>query len=183
MLSHVNKSRDENGKVVHCGTSDIPNDASCVFLLDEISTTQNRKQVLFENTKNRGVVARELAFSYSVEEGLTYREIFNSVQVETEANSAQAKIALEESIKLERDKAVINSIIEMIKAGIVNKTELIKAVHEDTGKSKPSITSTLNNYCGKKWQSSTGDKNAKTYTLIANIQATENEYRRYKSGE
>ena len=124
-----------------------------------------------------------VAVSYSIEEGQTYRQIFDSVQVETEASSAQAKIALDESIKFERDKAVINSITEIIKAGIVNKTELIKAVHEDTGKSKPRITSTLNEYCGKKWQSSTGDKNAKTYTLITNNQSTENEYRRYKSGE
>lgn len=183
MLSHVNKSRDENGKLVHCGTSDIPDDASCVFMLDEISTAKNRKQVLFENIKNRGVVARELAFSYSVEEGQTYRQIFDSVQVETDASSAQAKAALEESIKLERDKGIINSIIETIKAGIVNKTELIKAVQEDTGKSKPGITSVLNDYCGTKWQVSIGDKNAKTYTVITNSQSTENEYRHYRDGE
>jgi len=183
MLSHVNKSRDEHGKVVHCGTSDVPDDASCVFTLDEVSTSQGTKQVLFENIKNRGLVAKELAFSYSIEEGQTYRQIFDSVKVETAASSFQAKTALDESIKAARDKLVIDSIIETLKAGIVKKTELIKAVQEDTGISKPRITSVLNNYCGKRWQVIVGDRNAKTYSILTMNQSTENEYRRYKDGE
>ena len=183
MLSHVNKSRDENGKVVHCGTSDVPDDSSCVFMLDEISKTQSTKHVLFENTKNRGVVAKELAFSYSIEDGQSYMQIFDSVRVENQANSTQAKADLEESIRFKRDEEIINSVIETIKAGIVNKTELIKAVHEDIGAGKPKIRSTLSYYCGKKWQVSIAERNAKTYSLITTKQSTESDYRHYRDGE
>ncbi len=182
-LAHTNKNRDSDGKVVFSGTSDVVDDSDCVFMLDEIAKTNTKKQVLFVNIKNRGVVARELAFSYSVEDGLTYQEILASVQVESEASSAQAKAALKASINETRDKVIIEAIIETIKAGIINKTELIKAIHDDTGRSKPRITSVLNDYCGKKWRVNVGEKNAKIYALITTKQATEDEYRRYKDGD
>ncbi|MEI6746846.1 MAG: hypothetical protein WCL34_12860, partial [Methylococcaceae bacterium] len=54
MLAHANKNRGMDGKIVAGGTSDVGDDADCVYLLDEVSKTATTKTVLFENVKRRG---------------------------------------------------------------------------------------------------------------------------------
>lgn len=190
MLAHTNKNRDSDGKAVFGGTSDIVDDCDCVFMLDEVAKTGTTKQVLFENLKSRGIVANELAFSYSVEEGKHYQYRLDSVTLADQGDTEKAKqdkIIADDHAK---NKPAIDAITEAIEQGITLKTELIAAAHDCSGISKPKLTKVLNKYIGthKKegnlWTESTGVKNSKSYHLLkAFTQISAKDYASFKDGE
>jgi len=83
MLAHTNKHRGYDGKLIHAGTSDMRDDSDCVYLIDEVSNEGGRKTIMFTNDKDRGDVIKQCCFSYSVEEGVYYGDLLESVKLES----------------------------------------------------------------------------------------------------
>lgn len=189
MLAHCNKNRDAEGKAVFGGTSDISDDCDCVFMLDEVSKNKTTKQVLFENLKSRGIVASELAFSYSVEEGKNYQYRLDSVKLADKDTTEQAKRDKAITDGREKDRETIDAITEAIDQGLILKTGLITAAHDCSGISRRNLIKILNKYAGSNigngsiWREEVGDKNAKSYHLLSKVQASKEDYLRYKGGE
>lgn len=190
MLAHTNKSRDSEGKVIFAGTSDIVDDVDCAYTLDEISKTSSIKQVLFENIKSRGAVAKELSFSYSCADNDTYQQRLDSIQMTDKKEIEKARINRDKQQKREKDQSVIEAIIETLKQDeYLLKTKLIARVSDDYGIAKKSVTKVLGEYSGTAfsldhlWQEVKGDHNATTYKLLSDYQATATDYRFAKDRE
>ena len=167
-LAHTNKNKNGEGKSVFCGTSDVVDDCDCVFILDTVSTTDSLKVVLFENIKNRGNVAKELAVSYSVAQGVTYQQRFDSVKIGSETEALKAKVEIAVNAELNHDKKAIQAITKALEAeqGSCTKTELLKLAQMLSDVSRRFLQKTLEKYTGSLWSESTGDKNTHSYQLI-----------------
>jgi len=189
MLAHCNKNRDSDGKAVFGGTSDVSDDCDCVFMLDEVAKTNTTKQVLFEKIKSRGVVANELAFSYSVEEGKQYQYLLDSVELSDKNATDQAKRDKAASDIRARDQEVIDAITEAIEQGLILKPEIITSVHGCAGIGRRRVIAVLTRYIGTDfskgalWREDIGDKNAKTYHLLSAFESTKADYLFYKNGK
>ncbi|MEI6146433.1 MAG: hypothetical protein WCP66_08470 [Methylococcales bacterium] len=172
MLAHCNKKRDAEGKVVFAGTSDVVDDCDCAYVLDEVSKNQTTKQVLFENIKSRGVVANELAFSYSIEEGKCYQHRLDSVALVDKDSIEQTKRDKVVADGRAKDQAAIEAITETIERGVHSKPDIILDATICSEVSKNDITKVLNKYIGKSlldgglWCEKVGAKNAKSYHLL-----------------
>jgi hypothetical protein len=189
MLAHCNKNRDSDGKAVYGGTSDVSDDCDCVFMLDEVSKTITTKQVLFENLKSRGIVANELAFSYSVDEGRSYQYRLDSVELADKKTTELAKKDKAIVDDMTKNQLAINAITEMLEQGISLKTDLITAAHDCSGISKRQLNYSLEKYkgtvviFGNLWRESVGVKNAKSYHLLSQKDSTAADYRAATDGE
>ena len=174
-LGHVNKHTDDNGKKVHSGTTDCPDDADCVYMIEVVRNdkTTGVRTVSFENTKNRGEVALEASYQYVCRQDATYTEKLESVQaVGVDARREQAEQSTKET-QFNQDRKMISLILEAIRSGSIKKTDLIKNVMSESGSSRRSVIEVLDRYEGesfadyKRWRIAIGDKNTKTYSLIA----------------
>ncbi len=164
-LSHTNKNRNADGKVVFGGTSDIVDDCDCAFTLDEVPGAHDEKNVLFENFKRRGNVADKLVFSYSPNLK-SYEELFESVKSnESEQEITDVANKVELNHQIEHDKYLIDAIINAIKNGIHQRTQLIEFAALTNKISKPRLTIVLDKYVGLHWKCQTGLKNSKSYFI------------------
>ncbi|MDD5276673.1 MAG: bifunctional DNA primase/polymerase [Methylovulum sp.] len=193
LLAHTNKNRNGDGKVVFGGTSDIVDDVDCAYTLDEISGENGKKCVLFENIKARGDVDTEAGYTYSTAQGQTYQQRLDSIESLDKTTAEQAKQERRISEQLEKDKPVIDAILEALEQGNTLKTDLVRNAHQNGGFSKARINAVLNVYTGvhygkgHRWYLVPGDKNAKVYSVLSDIwsprQATADAYRVAKQGE
>lgn len=172
LLAHTNKNRNGDGKVIFAGTSDIVDDVDCAYTLDEVECIGPTKQVIFENIKNRGDVAREIAFQYDTTVGQTYEQLLDSV---TECNKESLEKAMKAKAiadKLERNSAVIQAIIEAIDSGHILKTDLIGYAQQCSVFGRQKISTVLKEHTGSnyidghRWRETIGEKNAHIYQLI-----------------
>ena len=172
-LAHTNKNKNGEGKSVFCGTSDVVDDCDCVYILDTVSTSESIKVVLFENIKNRGNVAKELAVSYSVAQGVTYQQRFDSVKIGSQTEALEAKVEIAVNSEVKNDKPAIQAITETLelKQGPFGKTELLRAAQGASDISRRLLQKTLEKYIGILWTESTGDKNTHSYQLIKSKQS------------
>ena len=92
-LAHTNKHRDEEGKSVYSGTTDIADDCDCVYVVELLDDDRvsGKRVIQFRNEKQRGDVALEKSFSYIRKEGITYADLLNSVSVVDEKTAKQEK--------------------------------------------------------------------------------------------
>jgi archaellum biogenesis ATPase FlaH len=172
LLAHTNKNRNGDGKVVFAGTSDIVDDVDCAYTLDEVECIGSTKKVIFENIKNRGDVAREIAFQYDICEGQSYEQLLDSV---TECNKESLEKAMKAKAiadKLERNSGVIQAIIEAIDSGHILKTDLIGYAQQCSVFGRQKISTVLKEHTGSnyidgdRWRETIGEKNAHIYQLI-----------------
>ncbi len=187
MMAHTNKNRDTDGKVVFAGTSDVVDDCDCAYILDEVTKTDFKKQVLFENFKSRGDVARELAFTYSITEKQSYKDLIDSVQPLDVATIEQAKKEKIITAKVEKDAVAIEVITDAINQGHNKQPDLLRYAKE-AGVSDAKCRKALKDYEGEKLSSSSfwrvvhGDKNSKTYYLLTNNDNSARYYEAAKNG-
>ena len=188
MLAHANKNRGMDGKIVAGGTSDIGDDADCVYLLDEVSKTATTKTVLFENAKKRGNNIQELSFSYAIS-AENYGELLDSVQVLDFETIEKTKKDFATNAKRERDKVAIDAITDGIKQGNHKRTDLIKFASESWGVPRRKLNEIIDEYTGdflsdsSLWRLQTGDKSAKIYYLLSTDISTADDYENAKNGE
>lgn len=180
MLAHTNKNRDDSGKVVFSGTSDIVDDVDCAYTLDVSESSGDMKTVLFENIKSRGDVEKEAAYTYQAK-ATDYQGLIDSVMPVSDEFAEAAKAMRIIDIKLNKNQEAIEAILEAIEAGHTLKTDLIKEARKESGISESKIRDALKDHTGEnyhqghRWREFKGDsKNAKVYralSIFGNLQS------------
>lgn len=181
MLAHANKNRDNDGKIIFSGTSDIVDDVDCAYTIDvsDNISADNNKSVVFENIKSRGDVAQTAVYQYQANAS-SYDELLDSV---TEVNDKDAQLAKSRVIiqnQLNTNKEMIDVILELISDGVTLKTDLIDRASKESGFSKRKIRNTLDAHNGKyyvdghRWSEYKGDKAQKLYQITPDPHTIEN---------
>ncbi len=170
MLGHTNKHRGSDGKVIVAGTSDLVDDADCVYRLDAAENkTTGETTVMFENIKSRGDVAQTDSYCYRRVDGQGYQGLLSTVRLATddEVNSARKATAME--MLLIKNNEVIFAILDSMKSGIKLKTEIIKDAAERSVVSKGVVKKVLvqhtgdNFVAGHRWKLTIEANNAHVY--------------------
>lgn len=170
MLAHVNKHRDENGKLVFSGTTDVVDDADCAYMMEKVERN-GVTIVTFENFKARGDVAEKAVYSFV--RGGTYADLLASVQPVSEDDLKRAKQGERVESLLSANSKIIAAALAAIEAEITKRTELISEVHGQTGISKRKVIDAIDAHtgtnwlAGHRWELVKGDKNTKLYRALA----------------
>jgi hypothetical protein len=169
VLAHTNKHHDNSGKPIYGGTSDLVEDFDCAYLMYEVGKDVDAeiKTIQFENIKSRGNVARQANYRYSIAEGLSYREILESVESVEDAEL----VALRQAAEFESDADVINAITACIRDGINSKMNLAETAAERSDFSKRAVLRVIEKYTGSdpnvhKWDYDVHERGAKKYRLL-----------------
>jgi len=171
MLAHVNKWRDENGKVVYSGTTDLVDDADCAYTIDVLVEEGGLRTVKFENFKSRGDVTRKAFYRYDCEDGTPYYARLESVEEVDQDEQARAEKQKLLDDRLRKNQKAVDVIVECIRDGITQKTALINEAQERSGASKKYIRDALQAHTGfnvsdnQFWRVNVQDNNAHVYEL------------------
>ena len=174
MLAHTNKAPDASGRPIYSGVADIVEDMDCCYVFRVISERGAPEKVVeFENIKRRGDVAQRVAFAYSAKDGLTYRQLLDSVRRVDGADI----VSLEQAAERRADEDAIQAVQACIKEGFVQRMVLVSAVKQRIGCSRQKALDLVDRYSGSDpakhhWTFTTGERGAKIYSLLA---PTENE--------
>jgi len=169
-LAHTNKNPGQNGKPIYAGTSDVVDDCDCAYVIRIITaqTDSNQKVVEAENIKRRGDVPQTIAFSYSIEAGISYQELLSSVQVVDEDKLKPLK----QTAEAQSDADLIGVVLSCITAGINTKMRLRDALVQRAQVSNRAALQLIEKYTGSdpavhRWTFSVRDRGAKVYVLLA----------------
>lgn len=166
---HTNKNKDEHGKYIYKGTSDVRDDWHCAWLGTPLGTENGVDRTSFCNLKARGDVPETVTFTYHHARD-DYESMFESVERvpadEEEQNSLRAGLIRETELHRE----VIDTIKESILSGASTKTLLIDQVRQKTSESKSHIQAILTQFTGPTdmgylWRITKGKHNTHTYEL------------------
>lgn len=173
-LAHTNKRKTKDGAYVHAGTSDIIEDFDCGYILKEVKNEHNQKIVEFENIKQRGNVERNAYFSYSTENGISYSELFVSVQKISESEIDTLKSEQE----LNNDIQIINAIKKSILSGTNHKMKIANEVAKSTSCSRKQAIKVIEKYTESAdcktplWEFKIGARGAQVFSLLSDAQNT-----------
>jgi hypothetical protein len=168
-LAHTNKNRNHDGKLVPAGTSDVPDDADTVYVLDPISDDKGVRTVEFENIKRRGMVSRFATYQYSSAEDVSYLDLLASV---TPVDDTKAGALRDAAARLDhRDIPIIQAIVDCISSGVTAKTKIIDKAASITGDSKRHAERVLDKYTGTDpnlhhWNYAIGDRGVHSFELL-----------------
>ena len=176
-LAHTNKYKDGEDKSIYEGTSDIVNDADCVYTLEKVSTEDSGLDtklytVEFNNAKARGDVATNISFEYEKLSGSNYSSILHSVKRLTDLDATTAKKKAEVLALFAKDEEIISAILDAIGNGAITKGEIINYAKSRTEETKKRISNVLSRYCGndwgegKLWSMNVGSNNRNEYQLL-----------------
>jgi hypothetical protein len=168
-LGHCNKHPGPDGRLIYSGTTDLVEQFDVAYILSEASVdpkTQTRT-VLLENFKSRGAVARRASYRYSIAEGLTYRELLESVTPIDETELSHVELAA----RIRTDTPLIDAITGCIADGIVAKMALVAAAVERSGASQRKVLDVLDRYTGRdpsvhRWVYTVHARGEKRYALL-----------------
>jgi len=177
VLAHVNKHRQDNGKLSYAGTTDVADDSDCFYVIDVVDDGKESgtKTVMFENRKNRGDVVDSVSYSFMASSEVDYLDKLNSVTVIGEEELAQQKLYKDRMAGLAIFEEVYPVIRSIIASGVHIKGEIIKRAMTETGESRRNIEQCLEYGTGKPsnyWQKRQGDKNAQLYHLHTDYRTT-----------
>lgn len=174
-LAHTNKHKDSEGKGIYSGTSDIVDDADCVYIINKISADGNDLSrvhtVEFNNIKARGDVDSTAAFTYTRSSGQEYSALLKTVQRISTSEAKTMRKKAEASEQLDQDDDVIQALTSSIRQGIVTKSELIQSAMADTAESRAKVKNGLERWTGDdyakghRWTYKAGDHNKFSYSL------------------
>jgi hypothetical protein len=168
-LAHTNKNPGRDGKLVYSGTTDIIDDFDCAYTLAYVTTSDATKEkvVEFENKKTRGDVAYTAAYSYAIENGISYYELLLTVRPVDLEQLPQMK----QAEQLNSDAEVIKAVIEGIQEGINTKMLLAGTAAVKAGISKRSALQLIEKYTGcdptlHRWNYSVQERGAKVFEVL-----------------
>ena len=174
-LAHTNKNPGQDGKPTYAGTSDVRDDCDCAYVMRTISAQSdiNQKVVEAENIKRRGDVPQTIAFSYSVEAGISYQELLSSVQMVDENQLTPLK----QTAEAQSDADLIGAVQSCITAGVNTKMRLRDALVQRAQVSNRVAMRLIEKYTGSdpaahRWTFSVRDRGAKVYVLLAALAPT-----------
>jgi hypothetical protein len=174
-LAHTNKNKDDEGKGVAGGTSDIMDDCDCAFLIEGRGPDgHNKYRAIFDNTKARGDVAQKVAFQYSKLDGCTYEQLLNSIVRlgKDEAKAVDKENQLHKDIRV--DQATVDAILEALDGREMLTKDILDHVTGETPIGRRPAKIALLKWTGEdysqghRWTVRQGDKNEKLYTRLAN---------------
>ena len=174
-LAHTNKNKDDEGKGVAGGTSDIMDDCDCAFLIEGRGPDgHNQYRAIFDNRKARGDVAQKVAFQYSKLDGCTYEQLLNSIVRlgKKEAKAADKENQLRKDIRV--DKTTVDAILEALGDGELSTQAILSHVTEETPIGRRPAKIALIKWTGEdydqghRWTFRRGEKNEKLYTRLSN---------------
>lgn len=169
-LAHVNKNKDSDGKSIMAGTSDISDDADCIFIGDVISDT-SEKIVELRNTKDRGEVQKKISFSYDQTEK-DYFKLLGTVSKMDNDKAGLKRKADQNKQFINENIQIINYIKELIYSGVNSQKEIINLCNENHNAAKNKTHKLLNRFTGnnpdegKLWKRVARDKNRYEYRLL-----------------
>lgn len=170
-LSHVNKHRNPDGELVYSGTSDLPDDADCIYIVDMDSSDDQFRVVTFTNKKNRGDVTLEASYKYHYQTSVPWIEKYSSIKPLGEDEIARVKAQQASDEMLLKNRDTIDAIIKALSNGPLNQGALVKAVSSASAISRRATIRVLeascgsNNHCGQFWFVQKADKNSTVFTL------------------
>ena len=176
LLAHVNKHRDSEDKVIFAGTSDLLDDADCVFTLDTAKQSNGIHLATFENKKARGDVDTSLAFQFTRWKGQTYEELLGAVKSINENEIEQSLLASQIDQSGQANRELITVLIDLMNEGLTIKGELVKEAVKRAEVSKDRVGDVLRIHTGDAllsghyWTMTVGEKNAKLFTLLKEYQ-------------
>jgi len=170
-LAHVNKNKNSDGQSIKAGTSDISDDADCVYIIDVISDG-DEKVVEFRNDKDRGAVDKTVTFSYDQTEK-NYIKLLDSVKRinSTDTNSLKQKSRLQELHN--KNIQEIGLIKELIFNKPRSQKEIVKNLKEFHGLPETRMRKILTSFTGNNpddgylWSYKTKDHNEYEYRLLS----------------
>jgi hypothetical protein len=174
-LAHTNKNRNDEGKRVFGGTSDILDDCDCSYVIDGGGPDgHNKYRAIFDNNKARGDVAQKVAFQYSKLDGCTYEQLLNSIVRlgKKEAKAADKENQLRKDIRV--DKTTVDAILEALGDGELSTQAILSHVTEETPIGRRPAKIALIKWTGEdydqghRWTFRRGEKNEKLYTCLSN---------------
>jgi hypothetical protein len=174
-LAHTNKNRNDEGKRVFVGTSDILDDCDCSYVIDGGGPDgHNKYRAIFDNNKARGDVAQKVAFQYSKLDGCTYEQLLNSIVRlgKKEAKAADKENQLRKDIRV--DKTTVDAILEALGDGELSTQAILSHVTEETPIGRRPAKNALIKWTGEdydqghRWTFRRGEKNEKLYTRLSN---------------
>ena len=176
VLAHTNKHKDDAGKSIYSGTSDLVDDCDCMYIVDEIAKkdifTGKEVTVEFANKKSRGDVADTMGFTYEKLTGQSYEELLDSIKrvSSDEVDAVKSREKIQQA--LNDDKEIITAACRLINSGVNIKNKLVEALQEEISASKARIKAILETRAGysyedgHRWSISTGNYNAKVFTVV-----------------
>ena len=170
VLAHTNKHK-KDGEPVYGGTSDIVDDADCVYTLNMIGEEENVHTVEARNKKARGDVAAELCFQYTRTRGKPYRALLESVKTISSDAASGVKLNAIAARSLKENSAVIQLIIEAIREGKGKwtKGEIVDEVNGRSTVGRNKIQSIMRLHEGDNYDEHyrwTGVKEGKTWKYV-----------------
>lgn len=170
-MSHTNKNPGTDGKVKFSGTSDIVDDFDCAYTLETISDQNDMEQkiVEFTNIKRRGDVPKSIAYSYSLESGITYNDLLLSVEKVNDDQLLSAK----HSTEIKTDATIIKAVEDCIRNGINTKMLLVDASAKQAQCSGRNALKIIEKYTGTnraihRWNYVVEGRGAKKFLLLEN---------------
>jgi len=173
ILAHTNKNKDSEGLSIPAGTNDVLEDCDCAYVLELLNeepiATGIKRTVEFRNIKRRGNVVDKSAYSYTLNDTESYKDLFDSI---VQVNPARAdEIRTKEALKKDqdRDSDLIQKIVSLLLMhNSLNQSEIINMLNADA--SKVSIRQCLLRWdCpeskGGRWSSIKGANNSYNYKL------------------
>jgi hypothetical protein len=168
-LAHVNKNRNASGKLVYAGTSDVVDDADCVYLLDVVGTDEDSetRTVEFENLKRRGDVVDRVAYRYSIALGQSYEALLASV---CKVEDTEVAVTRQATV-VRSNEVIIDAINSCIGEGVTMKMALVKEAATRAGVSQRTLMAILDQHTGRdpslhRWTCTVGPRGAKIYEAL-----------------
>jgi hypothetical protein len=165
-LAHTNKNDGQNGKPIYAGTTDSLDDADCAYTMRRIEKDGAHEAIVeFENIKNRGNVSQKTFMKFSVAEGLSYQELFDSVKA---IDASEIEVGGSSGCD---EQKVVEAITDCIAEGTCRKMELARAASEATGIGRNRVIEIINKHAGdgqqSKWNFTIAERGAKIYHLLS----------------
>ena len=171
MLSHTNKHKDNEGKSVYSGTTDLIDDADCAYTLEVSDNDSNIRTVTFEHQKSRGDVVLSASYRYNFERGIgrTYFDLLDSVKPVSKEDADRDKMESQRRTFTHNHRHIIDEVVACIRGGISIKTELIKEVADRTTEPRRKVGKVVNQCTGEGslqfWKYKVGEHNSQIYSL------------------
>lgn len=169
-LAHTNKRLGTDGKPIFAGTSDILDDFDGGFTIVELAQQSNRTEriVQFDCIKSRGNLAQQVAYAYSLENGLSYPDLLDSVRLVDAEGVAQIIQEADQAA----DSEVIAAIEKCIHEGMAGKMEIARAVTERCRVGRQSACRIIEKYTGNDpaihlWTVRVGNRGKQDFVLLS----------------
>lgn len=173
-LAHTNKKRDESGKPIPGGTSDVIDDCDCAWILVSSDDGNSFRKAIFNRQKQRSNVPATAAFRYDGGSNLDYLQRLDTVEYvgdHTETDEDFVKTSFTHKRSSSGGQTQIDVVKDIIKATDGTKGAVLAEMHKRLELSRGKAETLLNQHTGDDptkahWNFRKGKNNASMYYLL-----------------